>query len=404
LLVSGFYVLFEIWRFIREGLYDHERRTVTRVLPVSVGLLAAGISFGYYVLIPISVQYLYGYGGGTLVSVMPGLDDYVSLFFLLTVMLGLTFQMPLAVIFAVKLKLVSIETLKKRRKLVIMGAFVLSAVVTPPDVVSQFAMAIPMIALFEAGLIAARFVTPVSVADLVAGRIEQGGAGVAGFADGVKRGASGDEPPLPPLPPNAPPPPAPSGPSSPPSGQSGSPAPSSTDTDVGGVPPVTLRPPSGGTVESAGASAGGDRPMADAGETPDNDSDDEQSVASELKSMLGSDPTPQQGIPRQAKADTRARMAAELDRGFSGPALTPAGLSRDQITAPSPSPGRTPGIGTPRLVPDTDGALPPEEVAFRRLLRVLGREVRQLLDKFVADELPKLVSNAVEKSLKDKGK
>ena len=217
--------------------------------------------------------------------------------------------------------------------------------------------------------------------------------GIASFADSVKAGAqepaaSGSAAPA--APQAAPAPgPRPSGATAPAAPSSGSAA---------AAPAFQIRPPSGGTVERAGGTATAEAPMAEHKDQSGSDDDDEHSVSDELKSMLGSDPSPRQGPVRQPGPDTRARMAAEFESGYAGPALTPAGLSREAMTGA----GRTPAGGTPRLVPDTDGALPPEEVAFRRLLRILQREVRIILDKFTQEELPKLVKSAVENALNEK--
>ncbi|TAH38873.1 MAG: twin-arginine translocase subunit TatC [Planctomycetota bacterium] len=146
------YLMWEMWQFVGAGLYPKERRTVTRYMPFSVLLAGLGVLFGYFYLIPLVLEYLF-------LMVDPGLfvqsyrlDYYFSFFLMLTFAQALVFQLPLILLGLHAVGLVQAATLRKYRKHFILGAFILCAVLTPPDPFSQTAMAVPTILLYELGI------------------------------------------------------------------------------------------------------------------------------------------------------------------------------------------------------------------------------------------------------------
>jgi sec-independent protein translocase protein TatC len=151
------YVLYQAWAFVAPGLYAHERRLVVPLIGASVVLFFIGMAFAYFVVFPTVFGFVNKFAPEG-VAVMTDIDKYLS--FVLTTFLafGLTFEVPIIVIVLVRVGIVTIEQLKQARRYVIVGAFVLAAIFTPPDVVSQFLMAVPLILLYEIGIIMASII------------------------------------------------------------------------------------------------------------------------------------------------------------------------------------------------------------------------------------------------------
>ncbi len=145
-------ILYEMWKFVGAGLYPQEQRYVLIFLPFSVGLFFGGALFGYFSVIPVALSFLAGWGSD-LVELSFTLSNYVGLFFTLTVLLGLVFQTPLVMVFFGKIGAVSAAGFRKARKWAIMGSVLFSAIVTPPDPLSWSLVAIPMILLYELGIL-----------------------------------------------------------------------------------------------------------------------------------------------------------------------------------------------------------------------------------------------------------
>jgi len=145
------YVLYQAWAFVAPGLYVHERRLVLPLIAASVLLFFVGMAFAYFVVFPTVFGFVNKFAPEG-VAVMTDIDKYLS--FVLTTFLafGLTFEVPIIVIVLVRVGIVSIAQLKDARRYVIVGAFVLAAIFTPPDVVSQFLMAVPLCLLYELGI------------------------------------------------------------------------------------------------------------------------------------------------------------------------------------------------------------------------------------------------------------
>ena len=151
-LIAAPVLLFQLWRFIAAGLYDSERGTVMRVLPFSLGLFFVGLAFGYFVLAELSVRFLISYGDITLVSPNVTIGNYLDLLFLLLLVMGLVFQIPLIMTVLSAVGLVPPSFYKGKRRHFILAIFVVAAVITPPDYISQLLVAGPMLVLFEAGV------------------------------------------------------------------------------------------------------------------------------------------------------------------------------------------------------------------------------------------------------------
>ncbi len=151
------YVLYQLWSFVAPGLYAHERKLMLPLVVVSYVLFLLGMAFCYFFVFRTVFKFVYSIAPKS-ISVAPDIDNYLSFVLGMFLAFGVTFEVPVVVVLLVKFGLVSIEKLKQVRSYVIVGAFVVAAVVTPPDVVSQLLLAIPMCLLYEVGILFARFV------------------------------------------------------------------------------------------------------------------------------------------------------------------------------------------------------------------------------------------------------
>ena len=157
LLIALPYVLFQIWAFVAPGLYAHEKRLVVPLVVASFLLFLTGMSFAYFVVFPTVFKFMSSIAPQG-VAWMTDIDKYLGFVLSSFLAFGVTFEVPVVVIVLVRVGIVSLEKLKEARPYVIVGAFVVGAVFTPPDVLSQCMLAIPLWVLFEIGLILARFV------------------------------------------------------------------------------------------------------------------------------------------------------------------------------------------------------------------------------------------------------
>ena len=154
LMISLPWVLYQAWAFVAPGLYTHEKRLVAPLIISSSALFILGVAFCYYFVFGTVFKFINEFAPKS-ISVAPDIENY--LYFVLTMCLvfGLTFEVPVVVIVLVRMGLVTVEKLKSIRPYVIVGAFVIAAVVTPPDVMSQLFLAIPLCLLYEIGLLLA---------------------------------------------------------------------------------------------------------------------------------------------------------------------------------------------------------------------------------------------------------
>lgn len=153
-------VLWQVWAFIAPGLYQHEKSLAVPLMLASLGLFAAGMAFAYFVVFPSVFGFMVAVAPEG-VAWMTDIDKYLS--FVLTTFLafGITFEVPVVVIVLVRMGIVSLEKLRAWRPYVIVGAFVIGAIFTPPDVMSQVLLAVPLWLLYELGIVLAQFVKPV---------------------------------------------------------------------------------------------------------------------------------------------------------------------------------------------------------------------------------------------------
>jgi sec-independent protein translocase protein TatC len=156
-LVALPYVLWQAWAFVAPGLYHNEKRLAVPVIVSSMIFFAIGMAFAYFFVFPIMFSFFAGYAPAG-VQMMTDIDKYLSFVLAMFLAFGLTFEVPVVVIVLVRLRVVSLEKLRAIRSYVIVGAFVVGAIFTPPDVISQLMLAIPLWLLYELGLVLARFV------------------------------------------------------------------------------------------------------------------------------------------------------------------------------------------------------------------------------------------------------
>lgn len=148
------YVLYQAWVFVAPGLYRHEKRFAMPMLVASVVLFFAGVAFCYFFVFGVVFKFVYSIAPKS-ISVAPDIDNYFSFVLGMFVAFGVTFEVPIAVILLVKMGFVTVAKLREMRPYVIVGAFVVAAVVTPPDVLSQIMLAVPLWILYETGIIVA---------------------------------------------------------------------------------------------------------------------------------------------------------------------------------------------------------------------------------------------------------
>jgi sec-independent protein translocase protein TatC len=153
-------VLYQVWAFIAPGLYTHERKLVLPLVVSSYSLFLIGMSFAYFLVFPTVFQFMASYNAPLGAEMSTDIDKYLSFAMSTFLAFGITFEVPVVVVVLVKMGIVSIEKLREIRPYVIVGAFIIAAIVTPPDVLSQLLLAIPMCILYELGLFIARFYLP----------------------------------------------------------------------------------------------------------------------------------------------------------------------------------------------------------------------------------------------------
>jgi len=151
------YVLWQAWAFVAPGLYHHEKRLALPVIVSSVFFFLVGMAFAYFLVFPIAFGFFAGYAPAG-VQMMTDIDKYLSFVLTMFIAFGATFETPVVVIVLVRLRVVTIEKLKAARPYIIVGAFVIGAIFTPPDVISQLMLAVPLWLLFELGLVLARVI------------------------------------------------------------------------------------------------------------------------------------------------------------------------------------------------------------------------------------------------------
>ncbi|HSC01186.1 MAG TPA: twin-arginine translocase subunit TatC [Burkholderiaceae bacterium] len=148
-------VLYQLWAFVAPGLYSHEKKFVLPLVISSTILFFAGVAFCYFVVIPALTKFIVAVAPSS-INTAPDIEQYFGTVLTLFLVFGIAFEVPVAVVVPARIGVVSIEQLKKFRGYFIVVAFIASAIVTPPDVVSQLSLAIPLCLLYEMGIWAAR--------------------------------------------------------------------------------------------------------------------------------------------------------------------------------------------------------------------------------------------------------
>ncbi|MDO8261877.1 MAG: twin-arginine translocase subunit TatC [Gallionella sp.] len=159
-LIALPYILYQMWQFIAPGLYAHEKRLVWPLIFASTILFFCGMAFAYFGVFPVVFGFITA-SAPQGVAVMTDIDKYLSFVLTMFMAFGITFQVPVAVVLLVRMGFVSVGKLREIRPYVVVGAFVAGAIFTPPDVVSQFMLAIPLWLLYEAGIVVAGWLKPV---------------------------------------------------------------------------------------------------------------------------------------------------------------------------------------------------------------------------------------------------
>jgi sec-independent protein translocase protein TatC len=147
-------VLYQVWAFVAPGLYSHEKRLVLPLVVSSTLLFVAGVAFCYFLVIPGMSKFIQAFAPAS-ITAAPDIEQYFGFVLTLFLVFGIAFEVPIAVIVLARMGIVTIEQLKKWRGYFVVSAFIVAAVVTPPDVISQLALAVPMCILYEIGIIAA---------------------------------------------------------------------------------------------------------------------------------------------------------------------------------------------------------------------------------------------------------
>jgi sec-independent protein translocase protein TatC len=155
LMLAMPYVIYQLWAFVAPGLYRHEKRFAVPLLVSAIFLFYVGIAFAYYFVFPVMFQF---FAASTPhgVSMMTDINAYLDFVITMFLAFGAAFEVPVAVVLLVLTGVVRLEKLRDSRRYVLIGCFVVAALLTPPDVVSQSIMAVPMYLLYEGGLIMAR--------------------------------------------------------------------------------------------------------------------------------------------------------------------------------------------------------------------------------------------------------
>jgi len=152
------YILFEIWKFIKPALYDNERKYASVFIIVSSLLFFLGVLFGFYIIAPLSINFLGNYSVSEDIERNFKLASYIAIIKTAVLSSGLIFEMPVIIFFLAKMGLVTSEFLKKSRKYTFVIVLVVAAIITPPDILSQVIVTIPMMILFEVGIIITKII------------------------------------------------------------------------------------------------------------------------------------------------------------------------------------------------------------------------------------------------------
>lgn len=155
LMIASPVIIYQFWMFIAPGLYDREKRLLIPIVFLSSLFFIGGALFGYFIVFPYGFDFFLGFATET-IRPMPSMKEYLSFSAKLLLAFGLVFELPLVITFLARLGIVSVPFLKKNRKYALLLFFVGAAILTPPDVVTQIMMALPLMLLYEISIIGAR--------------------------------------------------------------------------------------------------------------------------------------------------------------------------------------------------------------------------------------------------------
>lgn len=168
-------VLYQAWAFVAPGLYVHEKKLVLPLVVASTVLFILGMAFCYFFVFNTVFRFIAEFAPKS-ITPAPDIEQYLAFVMTMFVAFGVTFEVPVIVIVLARFGIVSLEKMREARPYVIVGAFIIAAVVTPPDVMSQVLLAVPLCLLYEVGLILARFIKPKPESDAAteaAGRLTE---------------------------------------------------------------------------------------------------------------------------------------------------------------------------------------------------------------------------------------
>jgi len=159
LFLTAPFTFYQFWAFVAPGLYRNEKRTFMAAFIASLLLLLLGASFAFFVVFPLIFKFFFGLATDS-IQALPAVREYLTLVLKLLFSFGMVFQIPLVVLLLVRLGLVDLASLAAKRRYVAVWAFILAAILTPPDIISQSLLALPMMVLYELGMLSARWLVP----------------------------------------------------------------------------------------------------------------------------------------------------------------------------------------------------------------------------------------------------
>ena len=155
ILLVAPYIFYQLWMFIAPGLYQKEKKYIIPFVMFSTILFVGGGLFGYFIVFPLGFRFFLGFAN-EYVQALPSVKQYFSFSIKLLFAFGIVFELPVVIFFLSKMGLVTVDFLRQKRKYAILLTFVIAAIITPPDVITQCMMAGPLIILYEIGIIIAR--------------------------------------------------------------------------------------------------------------------------------------------------------------------------------------------------------------------------------------------------------
>jgi len=155
IILTSPFVLFQVWAFVAPGLYRHEKRYMIPFVVAGSFFFVLGILFAYFVAIPVGFKFLLGYATD-FIKPMPSMKEYLSFSIKFLLVFGLVFEFPVVLVLLARIGVVDAKTMARHRKYAILLIFVFAAVMTPPDIVSQLLMAIPLMGLYELSILLSR--------------------------------------------------------------------------------------------------------------------------------------------------------------------------------------------------------------------------------------------------------